>query len=237
MIFGSIKKGILELMEERLGTFNAEVAAMIGSHMLTFREFRTCGAPDYHGARDAIASTRWLADVANAFRTSRCPEGDKVRLVSCLLKDRARDWWEEVGHAIGDDVDLDAMTWTDFSTRFRAEFALGIEVQQLAREFQDLTQTTETVAEITAKFRERALLVPQYAADEEMKKARYHEMLRSDIRQFVSRSSCKTLDDMIARAREREIDLEMEKKRKLEAASGTGSSGKNPMVSDHRSRG
>ena len=55
-------------------------------------------------------------------------------------------------------------------------------MQQLAREFQDLTQTTESVAEITTKFRERALFVPQYAADEEMKKARYHEMLRSDIR-------------------------------------------------------
>ena len=92
------------------------------------------------------------------------------------------------------------------------------------------------MAEITAKFRERALLVLQYAADEEMKKARYHEMLRSDIRQFVSRSSCKTLDDMIARAREREIDLEMEKKRKPEAVSGSGGSGKRPKGSDHRSR-
>nr|KAJ0224671.1 hypothetical protein LSAT_V11C100043830 [Lactuca sativa] len=86
--------------------------------------------------------------------------------------------------------------------------------KQLAREFQDLTQTIETVAEITAKFGERALLVPQYVADEEMKKARYHEMLRDDIRQFVSRSSCKTLEDMIARAREREIDLEQIRTRK-----------------------
>ena len=237
VIFGSIKEGILEMMDERLSTFRTEMAAMMGSRTLTFREFRACGAPDYHGARDPIASTRWLADVANAFRTSRCPEGDKVRLASCLLKDRARDWWEEVGHTIGDDAALDAMTWADFSTRFRAEFAPVIEVQQLAREFQDLTQTTETVAEITAKFRERALLVPQYAADEEMKKARYHEMLRSDIRMFVSRSSCKTLDDMIARAREREIDLEMERKRKPEAVSGAGSVGKKPKVSDHRSRG
>ena len=41
-----------------------------------------------------------------------------------------------------------------------------------------------------------------------MKKARYHEMLRSNIRQFVRRSSCKMLEDMIAQAREREIDLE-----------------------------
>ena len=84
----------------------------------------------------------------------------------------------------------------------------------MAREFQDLTQTTETVAKTPAKFRERALLVPQYVADEDMKKARYHEMLRDDIREFVSRASCKTLEDMISRAREREIDLEQIRKRK-----------------------
>ena len=103
-----------------------------------FREFRACGAPDYHGARDTIASIGWLADVANAFRTSRFPNGDKVRLASCILKDKALDWWEEVGRAIGDDTVLDDMTWSAFMTRFRAEFAPVIEVQQVAREFQDL---------------------------------------------------------------------------------------------------
>ena len=110
VIFGSIKEGMLELMDERLSTFRAEVAAMMGSHTLTFRDFRACGAPDYHGARDPIASTRWLVDVTNAFRTSRCPEGDKVRQASCLLKYRARDLWEEIGHVIGDDSTLDRMT-------------------------------------------------------------------------------------------------------------------------------
>ena len=63
-----------------------------------------------------------------------------------------------------------------------------------------MRQTTETVAGITAKFRERALLVPQYAADEEMRKTRYYVMLRSNIREFVSFYVCPTLDDMISRA-------------------------------------
>ena len=69
-------------------------------------------------------------------------------------------------------------------------------------EFQDLRQTTETVAEIIAMFRERALLVPRYVMYEEIKKETYHEMLRSDIWQFMSRSICKTLDDMIVGARD-----------------------------------
>ena len=86
------------------------------------------------------------------------------------MKDIDRDCREEFGRVVCNDV-VDSMTWDDFTTRCRAEFAPVIEVQQLAREFQDLRQTTETVAEITAKFRERTLLVPQYAADEEMKKS------------------------------------------------------------------
>ena len=62
------------------------------------------------------------------------------------------------------------MTWIDSAAKFKAEFAPVIEVQQLVRGFQDHEQTTEIVAEITAKFRERALLVPQYVVDKEMKR-------------------------------------------------------------------
>ena len=56
-----------------------------------------------------------------------------------------------------------------------------IKVQQLAREFQDLLQTTEFVAEITTMFHERDFLVPHYVAQEEIKKARYHDMLKHEI--------------------------------------------------------
>ena len=45
------------------------------------------------------------------------PMGPKVRLASSILKDRARDWWEEVGRSVGD-VAVNSMTWDDFVTRF-----------------------------------------------------------------------------------------------------------------------
>ena len=77
----------------------------------------------------------------------------------------------------------------------------------MEREFEDLCQTTESVEEITAKFRERALLGPQYTTDEVMKKTSYHDMLRDDIREFVLFSGFKTLNDMIERAHEQEIEL------------------------------
>lgn len=37
----------------------------------------------------------------NAFQTSFCAEGSKVRFGSCLLKDKAHDWWEDVDHTLG----------------------------------------------------------------------------------------------------------------------------------------
>mgnify|MGYP001606740754 CR=1 FL=1 len=46
------------------------------------------------------------------------------------MKDRERDWWEEVGHDIGDEP-IDTITRDDFTTRFSVEFAFVIEVQQL----------------------------------------------------------------------------------------------------------
>ena len=95
----------------------------------------------------------------------------------------------------------------------------------------------ESVVEITAKFRERALLVPQYAGDEEMQKTRYHDMLRADIPEHVSYSACPTLEFMITRVREREIDLELLKKRKTETEQVTRVLGKKPKGSDIRSKG
>ena len=70
----------------------------------------------------------------------------------------------------------------------------------------------ETVAEITVTFRERALLLPQYVGNEEIKKTRYNDMLRDDIQEFVSMLSYKTMNDMIFGAHECEIEFELQTK-------------------------
>lgn len=57
-----------------------------------------------------------------------------------------------------------------------------------------LKQTTKTVVEITTKFKERALLVTQYFGDGEMKMKRYHDILRTEIRDFVSMDTCTKFD-------------------------------------------
>ena len=87
------------------------------------------------------------------------------------------------------------------------------------------------MAEITAKFRERALLVPQYVVDEEMKKTRYHSMLRYDMCEFVSFLRTKTMNEMVEKARECEIELELHTKRKPEQVHAAVGQAKKPKTS------
>ena len=102
VIFDTIKEGIMELLDERLGALRAEIAlGQLGARTPSFREFKACGALEFFGAKDPIASHGWITDMENAQRTSFYPKGVKVGSVTCLLRDRARDWWEEGGCALG----------------------------------------------------------------------------------------------------------------------------------------
>ena len=89
VIFGTIKEGIMEVLAECLGSFRSDMVVMMGPRNLIFHEFQTCGAAEFFWKKDPIVSRRWLTDVTYAFRTSSCPDGVKVILVCCLLKDRA----------------------------------------------------------------------------------------------------------------------------------------------------
>ena len=84
----------------------------------------------------------------------------------------------------------------------------------MVKKFLDMRKMTETVAEITTKFQECDLLVPQYVVEDEMRNTRYHDTLRSNIREYVSFSTCPKLEHMISRAWEWEIDLEHIRKRR-----------------------
>ena len=57
IIFGSIKEGIIELMEYPLRAFRSDMASgQSGSRTLSFKDFWGSGASDFHGAKDPIAA-------------------------------------------------------------------------------------------------------------------------------------------------------------------------------------
>ncbi|GJX64327.1 putative reverse transcriptase domain-containing protein [Tanacetum coccineum] len=63
--------------------------------MTTYHDFTACDVPKFNGALDPIASTRWLAVVEGAFRTSNCKEKNKVIFASNFLRDSAKMWIRE----------------------------------------------------------------------------------------------------------------------------------------------
>ena len=71
-----------------------------------------------------------------------------------------------------------------------------------------MVQTTETVNEITDIFLEKSLFCPEYVANEKMKMYRYMNVLRPDIREFVTIARCQDLNQMMEVARARELYLE-----------------------------
>ena len=93
------------------------------------------------------------------------------------------------------------------------------------------------MAEITAKFRERALLIHQYATDEDMRRTRYHSMLRDDIGELVSCTGCKTWNEMVEKAHEREMEFESRTKRKTKQVQAAGAQAKNSKTSDSSGKG
>ena len=72
-----------------------------GTHTLSFKDFKGCGTPDFHGVKDANVATRWIANIKSAQLTSFFPKGSKVQYVAGCLRDRAKDWWDAVSDLLG----------------------------------------------------------------------------------------------------------------------------------------
>ena len=65
--FGSIKEGIIELMEDRLRSLRSDFpSSQAGACTLSFKDFRGSGALDFHGVKDPIAARRWIVDIESA---------------------------------------------------------------------------------------------------------------------------------------------------------------------------
>lgn len=87
---------------------------------------------EFFGVRDSITIRHWIANMENTQRTIFFPDGAKVGFASCISRDKARDWWEEVTRAVGTKV-VAVITREKFIQRFWREFSPAIEVQHLAR--------------------------------------------------------------------------------------------------------
>ncbi|KAJ9544243.1 hypothetical protein OSB04_023950 [Centaurea solstitialis] len=226
-LFNQMRDELIQTMDQRidvaltarsLGTGSSSQSQPRG---ITFKDFMACQPPLFDGKKDPVACYRWYSAVEGAFRTCGCPDGSKVLFAVNLLRGAAKDWWELTLKKYTE-AQITALTWGDFRALSDEEFAPRIEKERIASEFLKLTQTTESVNDITAQFLEKLLFVPGYANDESLKMARYLGMLRPELKKAVATGRCKTLSDMQEVARSQELVLEelQQGKRKAEDQSG-----------------
>ncbi|GJZ90096.1 putative reverse transcriptase domain-containing protein [Tanacetum coccineum] len=155
---------------------------------------------------DPITSTRWLAAVEGAFRTSNYKEKTKVNFASNFPHDSVKMWWGRKFYEKGEDW-IGSCTWKEFKELFNVEFTPAEEIDRIREEFQTLTQTNESVNEMWKKFNDLICFCPEYHKNENLKVERFQRMLRDDIREVISPFKCTTLDDLLSRARVRVVDL------------------------------
>ncbi|GKC72321.1 zinc finger, CCHC-type, retrotransposon gag domain protein [Tanacetum coccineum] len=161
--------------------------------MATYRDFMTCDVPKFNGALDPIASTRWLAAVEGAFRTSNCKEKNKVIFSLNFFRDSAKMWWEGKVCEKGEEW-IGACTWKEFKELFNAEFTSAKEIDRFREEFQTLMQTNETVNEMWKKFNDLIRYCPEYHGNEKLKVERFQRMLRDDIRENEEKKTKRKLE-------------------------------------------
>ncbi|KAJ9564648.1 hypothetical protein OSB04_000614 [Centaurea solstitialis] len=222
-LFEQMRDELVQTLDQRIDaaltarSSGSGSTAQSQSRVVTYKDFMTCKPPFFEGPKDPVACYRWYSAVEGAFRTSGCPTGSKVLFAVNLLRNAAKDWWDLVLKRLTE-AQITALTWEEFKVMFDEEFAPSIERERIAAEFLNLTQTTETVNEITAKFLEKLLFVPGYANDESLKMARYLGVLKTEIKGAVTTKRCKIFSEMVDTARAQEIHLEeiQREKRKAE---------------------
>ncbi|PWA99583.1 zinc finger, CCHC-type, Retrotransposon gag domain protein [Artemisia annua] len=191
---------------------------------VTYTDFSACKPPTFSGEQDPFKCHRWIQDVEGAFATSKCPEDRWVNFAINLLRDRAKSWWNWTLSSKTPEITR-SMTWKEFKELLFQNFAPEAELNKIRRDFLGTHQTTESVHDFNMTFLDRAHFLPEYANDERLLMKHYVDMLRKDIRQFISARDWKNMDQLMNAALEREHETKKEEeippKRKIEQASSS----------------
>ena len=208
------------LLDERFAAMPAAggvvTAAPVRDLMYYYEKFGKCIPPHWDGEDDPVAAKHWLSDIEGAFLKIGCPDEFKVLIAKNQLRKRGKTWWNTTTGQMNDET-VRAITWAQFVQWFEARYVPRVEQQRMMQEFMALQQaTTESVSDLNAKFMEMLSFCPTFAGDEAWLVSRYIDILRTEIREFVSMQDFATLADVMGAARRREIELQTQSKRKAE---------------------
>ncbi|GKE47708.1 reverse transcriptase domain-containing protein, partial [Tanacetum coccineum] len=147
---------------------------------------------------------RWIQDVEGTFDTSKCPDILQVKFIFNLLRGRAKEWWNYTLAAKGPDVSRD-MSWNEFKELFLQKFSPHAKLKNIRKDFLSTHQATQQpVHDFSMAFLDMARFLPEYVNDQMLLMNYYVDMLKKEIREFVSAKDWKNMDELMNAALERE---------------------------------
>ncbi|XP_076907017.1 uncharacterized protein LOC143563339 [Bidens hawaiensis] len=176
-------------------------------------------APRMDGEIDPLVSQRWITAMETIFDTCHRDAADEVIFTTNQFVERAKDWWDMVKKEKGRET-IRNMSCEEFKLIFLKHFSPRVAIDRITKELLHMRQGNETVDEIFGIFYDKTKFCPSLFTSEEAWMTRFHLILKTEIREFISPSKCGSLEELLNWAREREVELkrqvERDGKRKLD---------------------
>nr|GEV14366.1 ribonuclease H-like domain-containing protein [Tanacetum cinerariifolium] len=194
--FGNIISQTIK--EELIANFTGQVKEV------TYSDFSACNPPSYSRESNPFLCHRWIQDIEGTLYTSKCPDNLRVNFTANLLRGRAKERWDYTLAAKGPDVARN-MSWNKFKELFLQKFFLQAELKNIRMDFLSTHQAMQQhVHDFSMTFLDKARFLPEYVNDQKLLMNDYVDMLKKDIREFVSAKDWKNMDELMNAALERE---------------------------------
>ena len=146
------------------------------------KDFGSLGGQKFNGEGTPQEAEAWVRKCEFVFERMQLTRVQKQELATQQLEGAALFWWE----ASREQYDVADLEWEDFRGMFEENFIPSAVKSQLAREFQDLTQGSLTVAQYVKKFNELSRYAPYLIDTEEKKNEKFIDGLGHHISKLVT---------------------------------------------------
>ncbi|XP_012857701.1 PREDICTED: uncharacterized protein LOC105976983 [Erythranthe guttata] len=161
-----------------------------------YERFLQMNPTEFHGGSDPTIAEEWIKSLEVIFDYMEMTDRDRVHCALFLLKNEARHWWEGAKEGI----DLENIDWATFKIRFFEKYFTKDVRAQKIREFLDLKQGNQSVADYVRKFEQGCIYASFIAKDAEEKKNHFLQGLNPVIRRNVRMASASTYREMVDKA-------------------------------------
>ena len=146
---------------------------------VTLSDFMRAQPPFFANPKEPLNADDWLRTVERKFNALHVPAAERVNFASYLLEGAAGVWWEgfqsihEPEHVV---------TWEEFRTAFRDMYIPKAVMDQMRKQFQQLTQGNMDVHAYSREFTRLARYAPRDVTNDEDKQELFRKGMNPQLR-------------------------------------------------------